>query len=89
MSAVEQHLQARVIGVEPNYAERELLSHGRRAAFWTTPTSRTAGASRCWVTRPQRCCFRARPMLGETITINGTAFTVIGTVEKISRGNND
>ena len=28
-------------------------------------------------------------MLGETITINGTAFTVVGSVEKISRGNND
>ena len=28
-------------------------------------------------------------MLGETITINGTAFTVIGQAGKISRGNND
>ena len=27
--------------------------------------------------------------MGETITINGTAFTVIGSVDKISRGNND
>jgi putative ABC transport system permease protein len=27
--------------------------------------------------------------LGETITINGTAFTVVGSVQKISRGNND
>ncbi len=33
--------------------------------------------------------FPGRPMLNEVITINGTEFTVIGTVEKISRGNND
>jgi putative ABC transport system permease protein len=33
--------------------------------------------------------YNGRPMVGETITVNGTAFTVIGSVEKISRGNND
>jgi putative ABC transport system permease protein len=33
--------------------------------------------------------FSGRPMLGETITINGTAFTVVGSVDKITRGNND
>jgi putative ABC transport system permease protein len=33
--------------------------------------------------------FPGRPMLGETVTINGTDFTVIGTVDKIVRGNND
>jgi putative ABC transport system permease protein len=33
--------------------------------------------------------FPGHPMLGETITINGTAFTVVGVVGKISRGNND
>jgi putative ABC transport system permease protein len=33
--------------------------------------------------------FPGRPMLGETITINGTAFTVIGQVGKIGRGNNE
>ena len=33
--------------------------------------------------------FNGRPMLGETITINGIAFTVVGSVDKISRGNND
>ncbi len=33
--------------------------------------------------------FNGRPMLGEVITINGTAFTVVGSVEKISRGDND
>ncbi len=33
--------------------------------------------------------FNGRPMLGENITINGTAFTVVGAVDKITRGNND
>lgn len=33
--------------------------------------------------------FNGRPMLGESITINGTVFTVIGSVGKISRGNNN
>lgn len=33
--------------------------------------------------------FSGRPMVGETITINGTEFKVIGSVGKISRGNND
>ena len=33
--------------------------------------------------------FNGRPMLGENITINGMAFTVVGSVDKISRGNND
>jgi putative ABC transport system permease protein len=32
--------------------------------------------------------FRGRPLLGETITINGADFTVIGQVGKIGRGNN-
>src|SRR3954462_15831382 len=33
--------------------------------------------------------FKGHPMVGETITINGTRFAIIGAVEKISRGNND
>jgi putative ABC transport system permease protein len=33
--------------------------------------------------------FPGHPFLGESITINGTEFTVVGKVEKISRGNND
>lgn len=33
--------------------------------------------------------FNGRPMLGETITINGISFAVVGSVSKNSRGNND
>jgi putative ABC transport system permease protein len=33
--------------------------------------------------------FNGRPMVGERITINGMAFTVVGSVDKIARGNNN
>ncbi|MBS1806003.1 MAG: ABC transporter permease [Acidobacteria bacterium] len=33
--------------------------------------------------------FNGRPMIGETITINGTAFKIVGSVEKISMGGNN
>jgi len=33
--------------------------------------------------------FPGRPMLGETITINDVAFTVVGRLDSVSRGNND
>jgi putative ABC transport system permease protein len=33
--------------------------------------------------------FPGRPMVGEVITINGTEFQIVGSVDKISRGNND
>ena len=33
--------------------------------------------------------FPGHPMLGETITINGTAFLVVGRVSTVARGNND
>jgi putative ABC transport system permease protein len=33
--------------------------------------------------------YNGRPTLGETITINGTSFTVVGQVDKISRGTQD
>jgi putative ABC transport system permease protein len=33
--------------------------------------------------------FPGRPFLGEAITINGTEFRIVGTVETLARGNND
>ncbi len=33
--------------------------------------------------------FKGKPMVGETVTINGTEFKIIGSVDKISRGDND
>jgi putative ABC transport system permease protein len=79
---------ANVIGVEPNYPvirfipmgpgrfldEADLTDHRRVVVL---------GA------KASALLFPGRPSLGERITINGTAFTVVGQVEKISRGNND
>ncbi len=76
-----------VTGTEPNYAvvryipmaagrflDDEDLRENRRVAIlgWKTAM----------------LLFRGRPLLGETISINGTDFTVIGQVARIGRGNN-
>jgi putative ABC transport system permease protein len=36
-----------------------------------------------------RLLFPGRPLLGETVTINGTAFTIVGAADKVSRGDYD
>lgn len=76
-----------VTGTEPNYPvvryipmsagrflDDEDLSDNRRVAVlgWKTAM----------------LLFRGRPLLGETISINGADFTVIGQIAKIGRGNN-
>jgi putative ABC transport system permease protein len=79
---------SRVMGVEPNYPIVRFIpmDQGRFIdAMDLTQRRRVAvlGA------KASTLLFAGRPMLGETILINGTAFTVVGSVEKISRGNND
>lgn len=77
-----------VLGVEPNYAGIRFvpmaegrfiddadLADRRRVAVLGTKTA--------------SILFAGRPMLGETITINDVAFTVIGRVGSIGHGNND
>jgi putative ABC transport system permease protein len=79
---------SRVFGVEPNYESVKFmpliqgrflddsdLSERRRVAVLGLKST--------------KLLFPGRPMLGERITINGTAFTVIGQVGKISRGTED
>jgi len=79
---------SRVMGVPSNYATVKLipivqgrflddtdLADRRRVAFLGSKAA--------------TLLFPGRPMLGETITINGTAFTVVGVAKKISRGTND
>ena len=43
----------------------------------------------CWARRRRRFCFRAGRWWVRRITINGTEFKIVGSVEKISRGNQD
>jgi putative ABC transport system permease protein len=79
---------SRVIGVEPNYSGVKLLPvvQGR-----FLDDADEAGRRRVAVlgSKAAILLFPGRPMLGETITINGVAFTVIGLAGKISRGDND
>jgi putative ABC transport system permease protein len=78
----------RVIGIEPNYATVKFLPlvSGR-----FLDDSDMADARRVAVlgSKAATLLFPGRPMLGETVTINGVAFTVIGLAGKISRGDND
>ena len=79
---------SRVMGVQPNYtsvrfvpiAEGRFLDDNDLADRRRVAVLGSKAAS---------LLFPGRPCLGETITINGTAFAVVGTVEKISRGDND
>ena len=77
-----------VMGVQPNYATVRYipmaqgrflddadLSERRRVAVLGSKTA--------------ILLYSGRPMLGESITINGIAFTIVGQVGKISRGTND
>jgi putative ABC transport system permease protein len=77
-----------VMGTEPNYTvvrfipmdqgrflnDRDLLEHRRVAVLGS---------------KAAQLLFPGRPYLGETITINDIAFTIIGEVQPIGRGNND
>ena len=79
---------SRVTGVEPNYPvvrympveqgrfinDSDLAERRRVAVLGRKTTT---------------LLFPGRPILGETITINGTGFTVIGEIGKISRGTDD
>jgi putative ABC transport system permease protein len=77
-----------VVGVEPNYASVRFIPmlQGRFLdSADLTERRRVAVLG----SKPASLLFTGRPMLGETITINGTAFIVVGQVAKVSRGNND
>jgi putative ABC transport system permease protein len=77
-----------VMGTEPNYPvvrfipmaqgrflNNEDLAERRRVAVLGSKTT--------------LLLFSGRPILGETITINGTAFTIVGQVQQITRGSNN
>jgi putative ABC transport system permease protein len=79
---------SRVLGVQPNYAavrfipmvqgrfiDSEDLAQRRRVVVLGS--------------KAYSLLFAGRPVIGESMTINGTDFTVVGQVDKISRGNND
>jgi putative ABC transport system permease protein len=79
---------SRVLGVEPNYSAVKLVPvvTGRFLDESDMAESRRVAVLG---SKAAKLLFPGRPMLGETITINGTAFTVVGLAGKISRGTDD
>jgi putative ABC transport system permease protein len=79
---------SRVLGVEPNYSAVKLvpLVSGRFLDESDMADSRRVAVLG---SKAAKLLFPGRPMLGETITIDGTAFTVVGLAGKISRGTDD
>jgi len=77
-----------VVGVEPNYASIRFVPIAEGRFF---DADDLAERRRVVVlgAKSGSLLFPGRPMIGETITINDTSFTVIGRVDTISRGNND
>jgi len=78
----------RILGVESNYSTVKYLPivQGR---FLNDDDVTDRRRVAILGSKAARLLFPGRPLLGETITINGTAFTVIGQAGKISRGNFD
>ena len=79
---------SRVLGVETNYPAVKLipLTQGRFLDDTDIAERRRVAVLGL---KAAKLLFPGRPLVGETITINGTAFTVVGQVGKISRGTDD
>ena len=77
-----------VLGVEPNYTKIRFvpMAEGRFiSAEDLTERHRVVVLG----SKSGKLLFGGRPMIGETITINDVAFTVIGRVGQVSHGNNE
>jgi putative ABC transport system permease protein len=79
---------SRVMGVWPNYPVVRFIpmAQGR---FLNDADETERRRVAVLGSKAARVLFNGRLMVGEAITINGTEFRVIGSVDKISRGNND
>jgi putative ABC transport system permease protein len=77
-----------VVGVQPNYAAVRFIpiDQGR---FLNAADIADRRRVAVLGSKAARLLYPGRPLLGETITINGTEFTVVGSVDKIARGDND
>jgi putative ABC transport system permease protein len=74
-------------GTEPNYNSVRFIpmAQGR---FLNEADVRDARRVAVLGQKTAHLLFPGHPLLGESITINGTTFTVIGQADKIGRGNN-
>ena len=85
---VQQHVEPRDRRLSPT-TRRCATFRWRRAGFLTISDVTERRRVAVLGAKAALLLFPGRPMLGETITINGTEFKVVGAVDKISRGNND
>jgi len=77
-----------VVGTDPYHATVRFIPMGQgRFLNQADLDERRRVAVLGW--KAARQLFPGHPLLGEAITINGTEFHVIGTVESVARGNND
>jgi putative ABC transport system permease protein len=79
---------SRVIGVEPNYSTVKFLPLVQGRFLDDADMSERRHVA-VLGSKAATLLFSGRPLLGETVTINGTSFSVIGQAGKISRGTND
>ncbi len=79
---------SKVMGVLPNYAEVRFIPMATGRFINDNDVAERRKVAVLGL-KASSILFNGRPMLGERITINGTAFTVVGAVGKIARGNND
>ncbi len=79
---------SRVIGVEPNYSTVKFLPLVEGRFLDSTDMADRRRVAVLGL-KAAKLLFPGRPMIGETIAINGTAFTVVGQAGKISRGTDD
>jgi putative ABC transport system permease protein len=77
-----------VMGVEPNYPDVRYIPLAQGRFF--DDADLTDRRRVCVLgSKTARLLFSGRPFLGESIAINGVAFTVVGQVAKVSRGADD
>ena len=83
-----RNTSSHVMGVDPSYTQVRFIpmAQGR---FLTDEDLTERRRVAVLGSKAALLLFKGHPMVGETMTINGTQFTVIGGVEKISRGNDD
>jgi putative ABC transport system permease protein len=77
-----------VLGTEPNYPIVKFLPIEQGRYLDSTDMADRRRVAVLGL-KAAKLLFPGRPLLGETVTINGIAFTVIGQAGKISRGTDD
>jgi putative ABC transport system permease protein len=79
---------SQVLGVEPNFAGVRFIPLAEGRFINAADLSERRRVVVLGV-KTAHLLFPGHPLIGETITINGTSFAVVGRVATISRGNND